>query len=211
MSFDDAVAAIAAADPLMGAFIARAGPYVPRTGAGDNFETLTRSIVFQQLAGKAAAAIHARFVQAIGGEVSAEAVLATDPDALRAAGLSANKTAAIIDLATKALDGTVPLKELGQLEDEEIITRLSAVRGIGRWTAEIFLMFELQRGDIWPVDDYGVRNGWTTIHSLPELIKPRELREAGERFRPYRSVAAWYCWRAVALSRGEMVLPDSKA
>lgn len=211
MSFDDATAAIGAVDPLMGAFIERAGPYEPRMGAGDYFATLARSILFQQLAGKAAAAIHARFVQAVGGEVTPQAVLAADPEVLRSAGLSVSKTAAVIDLATKALDGTVPMVELGHLDDEEIITRLSAVRGIGRWTAEMFLMFELQRTDVWPVDDYGVRNGWTMIHSLPELIKPRELREAGERFRPYRSIAAWYCWRAVALFRSEMTLPESNA
>ena len=209
MDIDDAIAAVAAADPLMGAFIRRAGSYEPRTGAGDSFATLARSILYQQLAGRAAAAIHARFVEAIGGEVTPRAVLATNPETLRTAGLSANKVAAVVDLATKAADGTVPLTELGELDDEEIITRLSSVRGIGRWTAEMLLMFEFQRTDVWPVDDYGVRNGWTLIHSLPAMIKPRELRHEGERFRPYRSLAAWYCWRAVHLFRGEMVLPEA--
>jgi len=211
MNFDDAIKAVGAADPLMGAFIPRAGPYEPRTGAGNYFATLARSILFQQLAGKAAAAIHARFVRAVGGEVTPQAVLAVDSEVLRLAGLSGSKTAAVIDLATKALDGTVPIQELSHLDDEEIITRLTAVRGIGRWTAEMFLMFELQRTDVWPVDDYGVRNGWTMIHSLPELIKPRELRASGEGLRPYRSIAAWYCWRAVALFRSEMILPESNA
>jgi DNA-3-methyladenine glycosylase II len=98
---------------------------------------------------------------------------------------------------------------LHELGDEEIIARLSTVRGIGRWTAEMFLMFELQRPDVWPVDDYGVRNGWTLIHSLPTMIKPKELLQEGERFRPYRSLAAWYCWRAVGLVRKPMVLPDA--
>ena len=106
-------------------------------------------------------------------------------------------------------DGTVPLAELHELDDEEIIARLSSVRGIGRWTAEMFLLFELRRPDVWPVDDYGVRNGWTLIHSLPSIITPRELRQEGERFRPFRSVAAWYCWRAVSLLRGDMVLPQA--
>ena len=209
MDVNGAVEAVAAADPHMRAFILRAGPYEPRAGAGDYFASLARAILFQQLAGRAAAAIHARFVDAIGGEVTPQAVLATPPERLRSAGLSANKTAAIVDLATRAVDGTVPLGDLDGLDDEEIITRLSMVRGIGRWTAEMFLMFELRRLDVWPVDDYGVRNGWTLIHSLPAIIKPRELRDEGERFRPYRSVAAWYCWRAVSLLRTEMILPEA--
>ena len=165
--------------------------------------------MFQQLAGRAAAAIHARFVAALGGSVTPQTVLATTPEALRAAGLSGNKTAAILDLATKASDGTVPLEHLHELDDEEIISRLSAVRGIGRWTAEMFLMFELGRADVWPIDDYGVRNGWTLIHSLPVIIKPRELQQEGERFHPYRSVAAWYCWQAVAVLRKPLVLPEA--
>jgi DNA-3-methyladenine glycosylase II len=146
-------------------------------------------------------------VEAVGGQVTPHAVLAAPPEALRAAGLSANKTAAILDLATKVTDGTVPLDNLGELDDEEIIRRLSAVRGIGRWTAEMFLLFELRRPDVWPVDDYGVRNGWTLIHGLPALVTPKALAVEGERFRPYRSVAAWYCWRAVSVFRSEMVLP----
>src|SRR5437870_10126158 len=204
-----AVAAIGAADPSMGAFIQRAGPYEPRPGSEDPFAALARAIMYQQLAGRAAAAIHARFVQAIGGEVTPQAVLSTSPEALRSAGLSGNKAAAIVDLATKVADGTVPLTELHELDDEDIIARLSSVRGIGRWTAEMFLLFELQRPDVWPVDDFGVRNGWTLIHTLPTMIKPKELLQEGERFRPYRSLAAWYCWRAVGLLRNPMVLPDA--
>jgi DNA-3-methyladenine glycosylase II len=147
-------------------------------------------------------------VTAVGGSVTPAAVLSTSPEALRAAGLSGNKTAAILDLATKASDGTVPLSELDELSDEEIISRLSSVRGIGRWTAEMFLMFELGRLDVWPVDDYGVRNGWTLVHALPEIVKPKALQQEGERFRPYRSIAAWYCWQAVAEYRTPMVLPQ---
>jgi DNA-3-methyladenine glycosylase II len=203
-----AVAAVAAADPVMAAFIAAAGDYDPRRGSGDYFAALARSIMFQQLAGRAAAAIHARFVETLGGAVTPRAVLAATPEALRAAGLSGNKAAAIVDLATKASDGTVPLADLDNLGDEDIVERLSQVRGIGRWTAEMFLMFELGRPDIWPVDDYGVRNGWTLLHKLPELIKPKALLSEGERFRPYRSVAARYCWQAVAVLRKPMVLPE---
>ncbi|HVA24843.1 MAG TPA: DNA-3-methyladenine glycosylase 2 family protein [Chloroflexota bacterium] len=207
--YDAGLEALAAADSVMGAFIKRAGPFEPRTQQGDYFGSLARSILFQQLAGRAAAAIHARFVEAIGGEVTPEAVLATTPEVLRAAGLSGAKAAAVLDLATRATDGTVPLAAFGTLEDEEIIARLSTVRGIGRWTAEMFLMIELRRPDVWPVDDYGVRNGWTLIYSLPEMIKPRQLLEEGERFRPYRSLAAWYCWRAVSLMRSPMTLPTA--
>lgn len=200
--------ALSTADPQLGALIARAGPYEPRAGAGDYFASLTRSIVFQQLAGRAAAAIHSRFVDALGGAVTPHAVLAATPESLRASGLSGNKVAAILDFASKTIDGTVPLPALSALDDEDIIARLSTVRGIGRWTAEMFLLFELRRPDVWPVDDLGVRNGWTLIHSLPAMIKPAELRQAGEPLRPYRSVAAWYCWRAVSLHRSPMVLPD---
>jgi DNA-3-methyladenine glycosylase II len=208
-SSSEAVAAVSAADPAMAALIEQVGEFAPRPGDGNYFATLARSIMFQQLAGRAAAAIHARFVTAVGGSVTPEAVLATSPEALRAAGLSGNKTAAVLDLAAKATDGTVPLADLDALDDEEIITRLSTVRGIGRWTAEMFLIFELRRWDVWPIDDFGVRNGWTLIHALPEIIKPRALQVEGEIFRPYRSVAAWYCWQAVAVFRKPMVLPDS--
>ncbi|MBV8084086.1 MAG: DNA-3-methyladenine glycosylase 2 family protein [Chloroflexi bacterium] len=200
-------AALSEADPVLGRFIDRAGPYEARPQQGDAFSSLARAILYQQLAGRAAAAIHARFVEAIGGQVTPEAVVATPPEALRAAGLSGAKTAAVLDLAAKATDGSVPLDQLHALEDDDIVTRLSAVRGIGRWTAEMFLMFELQRPDVWPVDDYGVRNGWTIIHGLPNMIAPRDLRAAGEPLRPYRSLVAWYCWHAVHLARAPMVLP----
>jgi DNA-3-methyladenine glycosylase II len=198
-----AIAAIAAADPLLAAFIRRAGPYASRPGEGDPFTSLARAIVFQQLAGRAAAAIYRRFVAVIGGWVSAEAILATEPDALRAAGLSGAKTASLIDLATKVRDGTVPLEGIDGLDDDEIVERLSTVRGIGRWTAEMFLLFELRRPDVWPVDDLGVRHGWSLVHQLPETIKPRALQVEGERFRPYRSTVALYCWHAVRLERGQ--------
>jgi DNA-3-methyladenine glycosylase II len=208
---DEAVQAISAADPIMETFIDKAGPLVERPGQGDYFASLARSIMYQQLAGRAAAAIHARFVEAIGGRVTPQAVLATSPEALRAAGLSGAKLAAIMDLSAKATDGTVPLGDLHELDDEEIIRRLVTVRGVGRWTAEMFLLFELQRPDVWPVDDYGVRQGWNLIYELPDLIAPRALRAEGERFRPWRTVVARYCWQAVAMKRGQMILPDNGA
>ena len=201
---DPATAAIAAADPQLAAFIEHAGPYASRPGEGDPFTSLARAIVFQQLAGPAAAAIYGRFVTAIGGTVKPEAILATDPESLRAAGLSGNKTLSLIDLATKVRDGTVPLGGIDALEDDEIVARLSTVRGIGRWTAEMFLLFELQRPDVWPVDDLGVRHGWSLIHALPEMIKPQALQAEGERFRPHRSTVALFCWHAVHVERGQV-------
>jgi DNA-3-methyladenine glycosylase II len=166
--------------------------------------SLARAIVFQQLATGAAAAIHRRFVEAIGGEVTAAAILATAPDALRAAGLSNAKTVSLIDLATKVADGTVPLDQLADLEDDEIVERLVTVRGIGRWTAEMFLLFELRRPDVWPVDDLGIRHGWRLIHGDAELLKPKALLAAGAPFRPYRSALALFCWHAVHVERGQV-------
>jgi DNA-3-methyladenine glycosylase II len=200
---DRATSAIAAVDPMLAAFIDRAGPYAPRYGEGDPFTSLARAIVFQQLAGRAASAIYGRFVAAIGGAVKPDAILATAPGQLRAAGLSGNKTTSLIDLATKVRDGTVPLGGIEALDDDEIVARLSTVRGIGRWTAEMFLLFELRRPDVWPVDDLGVRHGWSLIHDLPEMIQPKALQAEGDPFRPYRSTLALYCWHAVHVERGE--------
>ena len=140
---------------------------------------------------------------AIGGSVTAEAILATEPEALRAAGLSGAKTASLIDLATKTRDRTVPLDGIDGLGDDEIVERLTTVRGIGRWTAEMFLLFQLRRPDVWPVDDLGIRHGWSLIHGLAETIRPRPLEAEGERFRPYRSTLALYCWHAVHVERGQ--------
>ena len=198
---------VASRDRVMAKFISRAGPMKLRPGMGDYFGALARSILFQQLAGKAAAAIHGRFVEAIGGEVTPAAVLATPPERLRAAGLSGAKTAAVIDLALKSTDGTVPLHGLEKLPDDEIVARLTAVRGIGRWTAEMFLLFELRRLDVWPVGDLGVRNGYRLIHGLPAMPTEKEMEPLGDPFRPFRSIVAWYSWQAVHLARGDMLLP----
>jgi DNA-3-methyladenine glycosylase II len=124
-------------------------------------------------------------------------------DRLRAVGLSGAKAASIHDLALKVAEGTVPLERIARLSDDDIVTRLSVVRGIGRWTAEMFLIFQLRRLDVWPVDDYGVRTGWSLAYGLPDLLKPKQLQAEGDRFRPYRTVAAWYCWRAVHESRAK--------
>jgi DNA-3-methyladenine glycosylase II len=191
----EATRQIARRDPAMAACIARVGPCLIRPGLGDYFSALVRAIAYQQLAGKAAMAIHGRFVDSVGGGVTPEAVMATPTEALRAAGMSAAKTASIRDLAAKVLDGTVPLGGIEGYSDDEIIERLVTVRGIGRWTAEMFLLFELRRLDVWPVDDFAVRKGYARIHQLAELPSGRELRPLGDLYRPWRSVAAWYCWR----------------
>jgi DNA-3-methyladenine glycosylase II len=182
--------------------IAAVGPPELRPPHESSFAALVRSITFQQLAGRAATAIHGRFVAALGDVVTPEAVLALPEAAFRTAGLSGAKTASIRDLAARVADGSVPLDGVDALSDQEIIDRLSAVRGIGRWTAEMFLMFQLRRPDVWPVDDLGVRKGYALAHGLAEMPKPRELLALGEPYRPHRSVAAWYCWRAA-----ETILP----
>jgi DNA-3-methyladenine glycosylase II len=198
-----ATSAVAAVDPQLAAFIERAGPFGARPGEGDSFTSLARAIVYQQLAGRAAAAIYGRFVAVVGGVVTADAILATESERLRGAGLSGNKTTSLIDLATKVRDGTVPLDGIEAYDDDEIVARLTAVRGIGRWTAEMFLLFELQRPDVWPVDDLGVRHGWSLIHGLADMIKPKALQLEGDRFRPHRSTVAMYCWHAVHVERGQ--------
>jgi len=195
---------IARADPAFKSIIEASGPFTPREADGDYFGTLAQAIVFQQLAGRAANAIHGRFVALYDGKPTAEAILRTPVEDLRGAGLSGAKATSILDLALKTSDGTVPLERIDELDDDEIVTRLSAIRGIGRWTAEMFLIFRLRRPDVWPVDDFGVRKGYARIHDLPEPPKPKALVELGEIYRPYRSVAAWYCWRAV-----DTVLPTA--
>jgi len=188
---------VARRDPAMAKLIKRAGPMELRDPSADSFAALVRSIMYQQLAGAAASAILGRFLKLFDAGLSPVAVLALTPGLMRAAGVSGPKEAAISDLARKVADGTVPLEDVDSLSDDELVARLVQVRGIGRWTAEMFLMFQLRRLDVWPVDDYGVRKGWTLAHRKREMIAPRALQLEGEIFRPYRSVAAWYCWRAV--------------
>lgn len=184
-------------DPALARVIKTSGPVDLRDPQPDHFAALVRSIMFQQLAGKAAMAIHARFLDLFDDGLSPAAVLTLEDGGMRSAGVSGSKAAAITDLASKVTDGTVPLHDVGSLSDDELVARLIQVRGIGRWTAEMFLMFQLQRPDVWPVDDYGVRKGWALAHGLANLLSPRAMQAEGERFRPYRSIAAWYCWQAV--------------
>jgi DNA-3-methyladenine glycosylase II len=166
------------------------------------FDSLAESIAYQQLNGKAAATIFGR-VRALYPRrkwFSPQLVLATPDETFRSAGLSRSKTAAIKDLAAKTLEGIVPsFAVLQGMTDEEIIARLTAVRGIGRWTVEMLLLFDLGRLDVWPVDDYGVRKGYAKTFRKRQVPKPKELLAIGEKWRPYRSVAAWYFWRALEL------------
>jgi DNA-3-methyladenine glycosylase II len=198
-----AAAHIVKADPAFRRIVETSPPRELRPESGSAFESLLSAIVFQQLAGAAARSIHGRLIAVLGGEpVAPEAVLAADPEAMRGAGLSANKLAAIIDLAAKFVDGTVPMHDLDGLSDDEIVARLVTVRGVGRWTAEMFLLFQLHRPDVWPVDDLGVRNGWARIHDMEAAPLPKALLALGDPLRPYRSTAAWYCWRAAAPTPG---------
>lgn len=198
-----AIEEVAARDPVLANLVGLVGPIAHRPRNPDgHFGALARSIVFQQLAGAAAHAIFARVVTAVGGIVSPEALDSASDEALRAAGLSANKLASLRDLSSKVLDGTVDLLASARRSDEEIIEALVKVRGIGRWTAEMYLMFELRRLDVWPVDDLGVRYGYGLAWGLDPPPLAKQLGPLGERFRPYRSVVARYCWEAVGLSRG---------
>lgn len=166
-------------------------------GALDHFGALCRSIMFQQLAGKAASTIHGRFLDLFGGVATPEALLALPEGALRGAGLSGNKAASVTDLAAKVVSGEVDLDHTATLDDEELIAQITTVRGIGRWTAEVFLMFQLGRLDVWPVGDLGVRKGFGLAWGLAETPTAKALVPLGDPYRPYRSVVAWYCWRAM--------------
>jgi DNA-3-methyladenine glycosylase II len=192
----------ASRDPVLADIVARAGPlsYRPRDPDGP-FGALVRAIVFQQLAGRAAQAIYGRLRVALGDAVTPEAVLALSDTDLRTAGLSRNKMASLRDLSAKVLDGTVVLTLTSRRSDEELLARLTTVRGIGRWTAEMYLMFQLRRLDVWPVDDLGVRQGYGLAWGLDPPPTAKQLDPLGDRFRPYRSIVARYCWAAVPLFR----------
>src|SRR5438270_6978042 len=192
---------LAATDPRMAELIARSLRYnVKPERSIRPFDALAESIAYQQLSGKAAATIWKR-VRALYPRskcLDPQRILETPDEKLRGAGLSRNKVAAIKDLAAKTMDGTVPsARRLAKMSDEEIIARLITVRGIGRWTVEMLLLFELGRPDVWPVDDYGVRKGFSKTFGKRKLPKPKQLMKLGEKWRPHRSVAAWYFWRAL--------------
>lgn len=205
---DEAVRHLKTKDRTLGKLIDRAGPFTMQINALHNpFQALARNIIYQQLHGAAAAAIHQRLVDFCGAsKLRPQTILDAAEDGLRGAGLSRAKMLALQDLAAKTLDGTVPsLARLRKMDDEEIIERLTEVRGIGRWTAEMLLMFRLGRPDVLPVGDYAVRKGFGLTYKLPEMPKAKDLTEHAERWRPYRSVASWYMWRALEAKGGETV------
>ncbi len=199
-SYEAAAEILSQRDPVLRRLAAEAGPPRVSPPTETHFEALVRAILYQQLAGAAARAIHGRLIAALGGEVTPEQLLAVSSQTLRSAGLSANKTASMQDLSTKVLDGTVVLDPAGlrSQSDDEVVARLSAVRGIGTWTAQMFLMFQLRRLDVWPTADLGVRKGFGLAWGIPTPT-PKQLEPLGDPYRPYRSVVAWYCWRAAEL------------
>jgi DNA-3-methyladenine glycosylase II len=193
------------ADPRFDALIRRVGP--PRLAIERQrspYEALVRAIAHQQLHGRAAEAILGRFSALFPGDAfpAPDAVLATADTALRACGFSGGKIAAIRDICAKALDGTVPTRrESGRLSDEALIERLTTIRGVGRWTVEMLLIFTLGRPDVLPVDDFGVREGYRVLHGLDAQPKPKALAELGLAWAPYRSLATWYLYRAADEAR----------
>ncbi|MHB1023446.1 MAG: DNA-3-methyladenine glycosylase family protein [Acidobacteriaceae bacterium] len=211
-----ACAHLAEADPKLGRLIARAGEFTLCLPSRQSpFEALVESIVYQQLHGKAAATIHSRLLASFGSDHPSPQQLLDAPDTLlRSAGLSANKTLALRDLAAKTLDGTVPtLERIRRMNDEAIIEHLTQVRGIGRWTVEMLLIFRLGRPNVLPVNDYGVRKGFAltfmglkpTQKVTPDLLpSPEMMQRRAKRWQPWSSVASWYLWRACDLASGKL-------
>jgi DNA-3-methyladenine glycosylase II len=190
-----------AKDPAFASWVKRGGTIRIPVHHEAPFYYLARAIVFQQLAGAAARTIHGRFCDALGGDVSPTKVLRVRETTLRKAGLSGAKLAAIRDLATKVKSGEVAVHDLEAQSDEEVIRRLTVVRGIGPWSAQMYLMFRLHRPDVWPVGDLAVRAGFGTIQGMSKPPTEKQLEPLGDAYRPWRSAAAWYCWRAVHLTR----------
>lgn len=160
-----------------------------------NFQSLVSSVISQQLAVKAADTIHGRLNQLAKGQITPARIAKLSDAALREIGVSGAKSKTIHGLAQAALTGSVPINDLHELSDEDVFDGLTSLWGIGPWTVDMFMMFQLHRLDIWPTGDLGVRRGWESIHKLSEQIEPKALNVKGEKFRPYRSVVAWYCWR----------------
>ncbi|MPZ98183.1 MAG: DNA-3-methyladenine glycosylase 2 family protein [Dehalococcoidia bacterium] len=196
---------LAAADPVVGDLIERHGPYRPRP-SGQPYHSLLRAILYQQLAGNAAAAIERR-LHAIydTGErpPTPTELLATTDEAFRGAGVSRQKAGYLRDLAQHMVDGSLDFTDIEGLTDDEVVTRLTAVKGVGEWTAHMFLMFQLGRPDVLPVGDLGVRKGMQVAYGLDEAPTPARALEIGGPWAPYRSVGSWYMWRAA-----ETVVPD---
>lgn len=202
--------ALRRSDAQLAKHIRRIGACSLTAYAQNPLEALTRSIVYQQLHGKAAATILGRVHEAFSesGTLSAKKILESPDELFRGAGLSRQKTAAIRDLAARTLDGTVPsMRAIRRLSDEQIIERLTAVRGVGVWTVQMFLISVLGRPDVLPHLDYGVQKGFQHVYGKRKPPKPKELLAYGERWRPYRTVASWYLWRAIDLLKADANKP----
>ena len=197
---DEVAAFIAQRDRAFKPIIALAGPPPLRRRAAsveNRFPSLVRSITHQLLATSAATTIHARVVEACGGVVNVHTIIATGPERLHEAGLNRTKAQAMVDLAHEVRERRVDLARHGRMSDDEIVRDVASVRGIGPWTAQMYLISTMSRPDVWPIGDYGVRVGWSLLHGLDETISEKDLLVAGERFDGARTSVAWYCWEAV--------------
>ena len=194
-----AVAEICAADKRFETIVQKNGICtIGRTPAQvSHFESLVESVVSQQLAVRAADTIHGRLLNLANGKITPQRIAKLAVNDMRAAGLSGAKTKTIMGLSAAALSGEIAINDLHLQEDEIVFEQLTSLWGIGPWTVDMFMMFQLGRLDIWPTGDLGVRRGWERIHNLKAQIEPAKLNLRGEKFRPHRSVVAWYCWRAL--------------
>jgi DNA-3-methyladenine glycosylase II len=201
-------------DPKLAGIMNRVGRcgFAPRT-EGTHFELVARSILYQQLSGKAAATIHSRFRALFPDERPEPSYLHTmDEDVLRSVGLSRQKTAYLKDLARRVVEGHIAIESLHERSDEEVIEALTSIKGVGRWTAQMFLMFRLGRPDVLPDGDLGIQKGLQKVYRLRALPDPERVRKVGAAWAPYRSIASWYLWRALELPEEEKVkVPRKKS
>lgn len=203
LSRDEIAARIVRSDKAFRQVVRLAGPPPARRNSPVNkrFADLVESIVSQLLATSAADTIHARVVAVCGGTVDEQSILRAGADNLKSAGLSRTKSEAMVDLAEHIKDRRIDIARHGRMTDEQVVREVTAVRGIGPWTAQMYLMHTLARRDVWPTGDYGVRAGWSILHGLDPMISEAELRDEGARFEGVRSDVAWYCWQAVHFAR----------
>ena len=201
-----AIAHLKQADPVLGTVIDRVGPYRMQLRTdGTHYDALVRAIVYQQLSGKAAGTIHRRFCEIYPGKrPRAELVLESDDTVLRAAGLSRQKIGYLRDLSARVAGKSLPLSHLGRLEDDAIVEHLVQVKGIGRWTAQMFLMFRLGRPDVLPELDLGIQNAVWRAYGLRKRPAPKDVLRIGAKWRPYASVASWYLWRSLENGDGQL-------
>jgi len=200
-----AISHLKSVDPTLAGIIDRVGPCrLEARRTGTHYDALVRSIVFQQLSGKAASTIHRRFCEIYPGKrPRAERVLTTAEDVLRTAGLSRQKIGYLRDLSSRVADRSLPLAHLGRLSDDAIIEHLVQVKGIGRWTVQMFLMFRLGRPDVLPELDLGVQNAIQRAYGLKKRPTPKDVLRIGEKWRPYASIASWYLWRSLENGDGQ--------